>query len=393
MKWRRFTGDGSGAGTRTPLMQKLLDLGMDPALLDDPSDAPDPVSCDNWITSAFFTAAATETVAGCIDSGADVNARTIDWTEVHLPVGSTPLHAAAGWAGDPAVISLLADAGTEVNVADEEGYFPLHRAARHGTPAVVQALLNAGAEVDAWAKGYGVDAGWDYTPLHEAVRGNPNPEVAATLLRAGANVNAWGEAGRTPLHRAAAENPDPAVVRLLLEAGAEVNARGTLGRTPLHEAANWNNPAVVTTLLDAGAEANLQGSNTEASSLIGYFTPWALAASYGKADVIAAMIEFGVDVPLGHAPTPAIVEMLVSAGADVNGRGTLGRTPLHVAAQSKPALFSILLELGADPAAHDDWGRTPLDYARENRALQGLEIVRRLNDSWRQPPPRRDPRP
>ena len=205
--WRRFTGDASGAGTRTPLMQKLLDLGMDPALLDDPSDAPDPVNCDNWITSAFFTAVATGTVAGCIDSGADVNARAIDWTEVHLPVGSTPLHAAAGWAGDPAVISLLADAGTEVNVADEEGYFPLHRAARHGTPAVVQALLNAGAEVDAWAKGYGVDAGWDYTPLHEAVGGNPNPEVAATLLRAGANVNAWGEAGRTPLHRAAAENP------------------------------------------------------------------------------------------------------------------------------------------------------------------------------------------
>ena len=125
----------------------------------------------------------------------------------------------------------------------------------------------------------------------------------------------------------------------------------------------------------------------------GYFTPVALAARWGKADIVAAMITFGVDVPLGYAPTPAIVEMLVSAGADVNERGTLGRTHLHVAARSRPALFPILLELGADPTALDDWGRTPLDYARENRALQGLEIVRRLNESWRQPRLRRDPRP
>ena len=171
----------------------------------------------------------------------------------------------------------------------------------------------------------------------------------------------------------------------MLEAGAEVNARGTLGRTPLHEAANWNNPAVVTALLEAGADAGLTGSNTEVSSLGGYFTPAALAARYGKADVIAAMIEFGVDVPLDHASTPAIVEMLVADGADVNGRGTLGRTHLHVAARSKPSLFPILLQLGGDPTVLDDWGRTPLDYARENRALQGLEIVRRLNDAWRKP--------
>ena len=392
-KWSFITRYGFGEVTRTPFMRKLLELGMDPALLDNAPDSSDPTSCDNWFTSAFFTSATLEAVAGCIDSGADANARSVDWSEIQLPVGSTPLHAAAGWAIDPAVISLLVDAGAEVNVADEEGYFPLHRAAQRGTPAVVRALLDAGADVDAWAKGYGVDAGWDYTPLHEAVGENRNLEVAATLLRAGANVNAWGESGRTPLHRAAAGHPDPAAIRLLLEAGAEVNARGTLGRTPLHEAANWNNPAVVTALLEAGAAPGLQGSNTEASALRGYFTPAALAALYGKADVIAAMIAFAVDVPLDHAPTPAIVEMLVSAGADVNERGILGRTHLHVAARSRPSLFPILLQLGGDPTVPDDWGRTPLDYARENRALQGLEIVRRLNEAWRRPGTLRDPRP
>ena len=42
-----------------------------------------------------------------------------------------------------------------------------------------------------------------------------------------------------------------------------------------------------------------------------------------------------------------------------------------------PVNFPALLRLGADPNALDDEGKTPLDYARENEALQGLEVVRR----------------
>ena len=53
-------------------------------------------------------------------------------------------------------------------------------------------------------------------------------------------------------------------------------------------------------------------------------------------------------------------------------------TPLHVAAKrGNAAVFMALLEAGADSAALDVEGKTPLDHAREQKALQELEVVKR----------------
>ncbi|MDE2794834.1 MAG: hypothetical protein OXL34_08460 [Gemmatimonadota bacterium] len=40
-------------------------------------------------------------------------------------------------------------------------------------------------------------------------------------------------------------------------------------------------------------------------------------------------------------------------------------------------MFVLLLEAGADPAVREKAGATPMDYARENKALQELEVVKR----------------
>ena len=85
---------------------------------------------------------------------------------------------------------------------------------------------------------------------------------------------------------------------------------------------------------------------------------------------------------------PAVFQALLRAGADLELRDGFGRTALHVAAQRNATAFETLLELGADPEALDDEGRTPLDYARENGALQGLEVVMRLRGTpVKRPPP------
>ena len=234
----------------------LLELGADTGARDDSGSVADPTGCDRWNTRTFFHFATTEVVAGCLESGADVNARSRD--------GSTPLHFAAAWASDPAVVALLVQAGADVSARDRSNYGPLHRAARKNeNPAMITALLDAGAEIEAWAKGFGIDWGWEETPLHEAAGFNENPAVTAALLDAGANAGARSSGGRTPLHRAAQENPNPAVVTLLIEAGADLNEQGDMwgdhggsrhgGLTPLHLAA-MRNPAVFLILLDAGAD-------------------------------------------------------------------------------------------------------------------------------------------
>ena len=263
---------------------RLIELGADTDARDNSGHTANPVGCARFNTATFFRFAPAETVAGCIESGADVNARS-DWMGGSLVDGSTPLHFASAWARDPATVSLLVQAGAAVNARNDFRLSPLHEAARRNdTPAMIAALVEAGAELEVWTMSHHGEDG--LSPLHEAVEAG-HPSVVAALLESGADVRArHSEDGPTPLHRA--RNPE--VVAMLLEAGADIDARAHFrwpydfpGMTPLHAAARW-----------------------------------------------------------GHA-----------------------------------GVFMTLLEAGADPAALDAEGKSPMDHARENKALQELEVVKR----------------
>ena len=146
------------------------------------------------------------------------------------------------------------------------------------------------------------------------------PEVSAAIA-AGADPNARGDAGGTPLHGAAFGNSKPSVVAVLIEAGADVDARTESGKTPFHYAARDNEPSVVATLMEGGA--------------------------------------------------------------DPNARTESGMTPLHLAAwkNPEPSVVAALIEGGADPSARDGRGKTPFDYAKDNEALRGTEVYRRLDEA------------
>jgi cytohesin len=203
--------------------------------------------------------------------------------------GNTPLHDAAwgNWrnANMIEIVSLLLDAGAQVNVAERKsGNTPLYAAVFRDKLNIVEALLKAGADVNA-------ENQWG-SPLHFA----SSPGTATALLKAKAKVNAVNSGGRTPLHYAARNGFDQ-VVHTLLGAGADVNIGRNIDGTPLFRAAQEGHAQTVDALIEAGADVN-------AADRMGT-TPLFVASSNGHGTIVAALLEAGANadveaVDAGH---------------------------------------------------------------------------------------------
>ena len=119
---------------------------------------------------------------------------------------------------------------------------------------------------------------------------------------------------------------------------------------PLHSAALSGSPANVQALLDAGAD--VMARTTTGST------------------------------PLHGAGNPEVIQALLNAGADVMARNILGSTPLHLAARRVfPDNIIALLDVGADAKAKDKEGKTPWNYAQENEKLKGTKAYWASNEA------------
>ena len=227
--------------------------------------------------------------------------------------------------------------------------------------------------------------GWNTEMFFEAA----TVERVTACLAAGTDPRAPDDDGVTPLHWAAWSNEAPAAVRALLAAGADPEAETVTGWTAPHQAsadmqisergalprvlrseegtytplslAVWNNenPAVIEALLSAGANPRWRARD-------------------GR-----TLLHFAAQ----HNSSPAVVAALVAAGVDVTARDDAGLTPLHrgAAGTENPAVIGALLAAGADLLARNGQNRdaTPLEYAAINNV--SVPVIEALVDAGAEP--------
>jgi ankyrin repeat protein len=308
-----------------------------------------------------------------IAHGANVNAR-------ETAKGQTALMWAAV-RGDLPVAKALLAAGADIHARTTAGSTPLHFAVQQGSLSVAQLVLEKGADPNAALTVRQID---QETQAYVEVLANVTPlwlattirheELAELLLRHGANPNTGQYRNIPPLHFAV-QGGMARFARSLLAHGADPNARAPItafppqgaeenlighktfylmpvGATPFFVAAQVRDPAMMRILLDAGADPRIAAADGT--------TP--LMAAAGVADE-----RFRQPAPRQRPQPEQVLEavaLALSQGGAINAANESGQTALHGAAGARSsALVQLLIDKGADLAAENTSGLSPLDIA------------------------------
>lgn len=281
-----------------------------------------------------------DTVAQMLQAGASPNAKAAE-DEPLSPLWLAIHHGR----GDMDIVQQLLEAGARV------GEDEVRCAVESGFPQYLRAVLNAGGKIPAASEQEGSiyaefrhhkQSGRDNvacallleshgaklletetTPLHHAVAAN-DTALAAYFLSRGIRPNARNEEGETPLTYGVQSE---AMVELLVQAGADTNLQDRDGNTALM---NLLLPIeAAEALLGAGANPNLCNKKGENALLYHLCHPQQNGGNYmdDNGDIIGT---WSVD-----KINDDMVQLLISAGADVNRANNAGITPLRAAAENE----------------------------------------------------------
>lgn len=168
----------------------------------------------------------------------------------------TPLHLAV-ITHQPHMVSLLVQAGANVNFPDRHGSSSVHLAAQRRDLKCLQALAMATNPLP----DFNLRNFDGLTPVHIATK-EACIDVLRFLFQMGANKNALdATSGRTALHYAV-ELENFMLVNFLMESGVDANATTFAGNTPLHVASGRKMKEIVAVLMAYGANpgiANYEG--------------------------------------------------------------------------------------------------------------------------------------
>lgn len=293
----------------------------------------------------------------------------------------TALMRAAG-EGHADVVHLLVDSGANVALEDRTGTSALGHAAAGGHVRTVDKLLSLRAAVE---RRRGPTFRSNMRPLRLAAEKGHDAAVMR-LLDAKAELDGLSTDGCTAL-MAACSGGHISTITLLLERGASVNAGS--GDSALLRAVRGGHSSIARMLVGRGADVNFVSSKS-----LGTETPLGAAVHSGDHHLVVELLR--ADPPADPnvrcteaSLTPllracshnahhaeAIVQELLSAGADLEATDKRGRTPLIIAvAHGHDAIVRLLLASGVDVNARPENKRTALYHAVRRHDPDLVELL------------------
>jgi ankyrin repeat protein len=361
--------DSSG-GTTVPVLQYLLGLGLDvnaqqkhgltplnvaaqygkaaaaQALLDHDADPTIP-DADGYtpLQSAAADSVQNLPLLQCLlrSSRVDVNAvaGSTNKTALHMAVVNETECAAA--------VQLLLDHGADPCIKTSSGFDALVAATEQGNLSAVRVLLDYGMDITVTVRGQSYDG---VTLLMVAAE-NGHIDVVKLLLERGADVNAVDSSGRNVLLGAALSSSAD-MLQLFLERGASA---GKVSEHALLAAVLNDALQCAQLLIDSGTDVNATDCADEE------------AHCAEKSSLIFVM----------QAKTPAMVKLLLAAGADAHRTTASGNTCLHrAAACSYPApVLCLLIKAGVDLHAVNSAGKTAAQVAHDKGNTLAAALLNR----------------
>uniref|UniRef100_A0ABD2XML8 PRANC domain-containing protein n=1 Tax=Trichogramma kaykai TaxID=54128 RepID=A0ABD2XML8_9HYME len=261
---------------------------------------------------------------------------------------NTPLHEALE-CGDKKMVELLLRRGANSNIANAEGWTPLHIISRkYDGQGLAELFFKTCDDVGQTVLVDARDKEGN-TPLLLALE-NKKSTLVQLLLRRGVDLNIANNYGTAPLHliREYDDDEDHDLVKMFFEIWderqqtAQINTRDKSGNTPLLLALKYHKNKLVELLLRRGADQCSANNVGE--------TPLHLICMYDEDDEDDELVEMFFEIWDERQQT-----------AQIDPRDKSGNTPLLLALEyHKNMLVELLLRRGADQCSANNVGETPL---------------------------------
>ncbi|CAH2035066.1 unnamed protein product, partial [Iphiclides podalirius] len=274
--------------------------------------------------------------------------------------GRTALHFAAIHDHDLCARILLSDLGADCKRPCNNGYYPIHEAAKNASSRTMEVLLlwgeSKGGTREQMMSLYDNEGN---VPLHSAVHGG-DIKAVELCIRSGAKISTQQHDLSTPVHLACAQGALK-IVELMFkmqekEKKACLVSCDVQKMTPLHCAAMFDHPDVVGYLIAEGSDINPLDKEKR--------SPLLLAASRAGWRTVHKLIGLGADIELKDINSRNLLHLVVMNG------GRLEDFAINCKDRCEKSLSLLLNE-------KDNTGCSPLHYAsREGHIKSSRNLIR-----------------